>query len=115
MIVDTARDRRIYGMLLSHFYSQHTCLFSGNLSPALKLAAPYLIQLEHDDRKTRQFISHAWANSWGIFAEVRYADEVAKTPPWPATYRARCQRQSADVPILRSSRFEGLSADVHVR
>ena len=35
MIVDAARDRRIFGMLLDGFYSDHMCLFSGPLTPAL--------------------------------------------------------------------------------
>jgi hypothetical protein len=69
MIVDAARDRRIYGMLLSCFYSQHNCLFSGDLSPELEVVAPYLVQLEYDDQKTRQFICEAWGNSWGVFVK----------------------------------------------
>ena len=67
MIVDAARDPRIYSLLLSCFYSRHSCLFSGTLAPELQLAAPYLVQLEQDDEKTRLFIRQAWANSWGVF------------------------------------------------
>ncbi|MEP7381525.1 MAG: DUF4123 domain-containing protein [Gemmatimonadota bacterium] len=67
MIVDASRDRRIYGLLLECFYSQHTCLFAGNLAPELKLVAPYLVQLDHDYDKTRRFIGKAWGNSWGVF------------------------------------------------
>lgn len=67
MIVDAARDRRIYGLLLECFYSQHTCLFSGNIAPELQVVAPYLVQLNYDDPKTRRFIRRAWGNSWGVF------------------------------------------------
>jgi hypothetical protein len=66
MIVDGARDRRVYSSLI-HTYSEHTCLYAGNLSPALERAAPYLVQLEFDDRYTRELIQQAWGNSWGIF------------------------------------------------
>jgi hypothetical protein len=66
MIADAARDRRIFRMLLeSHF--DHSCLYSGPLPPALETAAPYLIQLEFEDRYTRRLIEHAWGNSWGVF------------------------------------------------
>jgi hypothetical protein len=67
MIVDAARDRRIYGLILEYFYSQHSCLFAGTLAPNLQVVAPYLIQLEYDDPKTRRFIMQAWGNSWGVF------------------------------------------------
>lgn len=66
MIVDAARDRRIFRMLLeSHF--DYSCLYSGTLPPALEIVAPYLIQLEFEDRYTRRLIEHAWGNSWGVF------------------------------------------------
>lgn len=67
MIVDAARDRRIYGLLLECFYFQHTCVFSGYFEPELKVVAPYLIQLEYDDAKARRFMRLAWGNSWGVF------------------------------------------------
>jgi len=67
MVVDAARDQRIFGLLLECFYSQHACLFDGNIPPELRVAAPYLVQLDYDDRKTRRFITYAWNNSWGVF------------------------------------------------
>ncbi len=67
MIADAARDRRIYGLLLDYFYSDHYCLFSGPLTQALQVTAPYLVQLEYDDRKTQTFLSRAFGNSWGVF------------------------------------------------
>jgi hypothetical protein len=67
MIVDAARDRRIFGLLLECFYSRHTCLFSGSLAPEMQMVAPYLVSLDYDDRKTWRFIGEAWGNSWGVF------------------------------------------------
>ncbi|HEY9228771.1 MAG TPA: DUF4123 domain-containing protein [Gemmatimonadaceae bacterium] len=67
MIVDAARDQRIYGLLLDCFYSERTCLFAGQLTPQLEMAAPYLIRLEFEGAKTRRFLSHAWGNEWGVF------------------------------------------------
>jgi hypothetical protein len=66
MLVDSARDPQIYGLLLECFYSDHTCLFSGELSPQLQLSAPYLVFLEYEDAKTRKFLSRAWGNNWGV-------------------------------------------------
>jgi hypothetical protein len=78
MIVDAARDQRIFGLLLECFYSQHTCLFDGSLPPALKVAAPYLVQLDYDDRKTRRFITQAWNNSWGVVLRCDTRPETLK-------------------------------------
>ena len=66
IILDAARDRRIFRMLLeSHF--DYSCLYSGTLPPALEIVAPYLVQLEFEDRYTRRLIEQAWGNSWGVF------------------------------------------------
>jgi hypothetical protein len=78
MIVDAARDQRIFGMLLDCFYSGHTCLFSGAIAPELKIAAPYLVQLEYDDEKTKRFISQAWGNSWGVFLRCSSRPETLR-------------------------------------
>lgn len=67
MVVDAARDPRIFGLLLECFYSQHFCLFSGPLAPQLEVAAPYLVQLDYDDPKTQRFLKQAFGNNWGIF------------------------------------------------
>jgi hypothetical protein len=67
MVVDAARDKQISALLCNYFFFEPTCLFSGKLTPELEEAAPYLIQLTYDDQKTRQFIHHAWGNSWASF------------------------------------------------
>jgi hypothetical protein len=66
MIVDAARDRRIFSLLLQ-CHLEYSCLYSGTLSPELKLADPYLVQLDYDYEDTRRLITQAWGRSWGIF------------------------------------------------
>lgn len=66
MIVDSARDPRIFGLLLGS-YLEYSCLYSGALPVSLETAAPYLVHLEYDDRRTQHFLEQAWGNSWGIF------------------------------------------------
>jgi hypothetical protein len=66
MIVDGARDRRIFGALLDS-YLTYECLYHGDIAPELEVVAPYLVQLEYDDRYSQQLIERAWGNSWGIF------------------------------------------------
>jgi Domain of unknown function (DUF4123) len=66
MILDGARDPRIFGML-ANSYLKYSCLYSGQIPSALKLAAPYLVPLQYDDRYTWRFIRNAWGNSWGVF------------------------------------------------
>jgi len=66
MIVDAARDLAVFRMLLE-CHLEYSCLYSGFLPPALEIAAPYLVQLEYQDRDTRRLLERAWGNSWGIF------------------------------------------------
>jgi hypothetical protein len=66
MIIDGARDRRIYP-LVSYSGLQNECLFAGSLSIPLQRNAPYLVQLEHDDRATIRMIEEGFGQSWGIF------------------------------------------------
>jgi hypothetical protein len=67
MIVDPARDRTIFGLLLECFYSSLSSLFALPLPPQLESVAPYLVPLDYDDKKTRKFLSNAWGNNWGVF------------------------------------------------
>jgi hypothetical protein len=66
MIVDGARDRRIFGVLLDSYLS-YSCLYHGDIAPELEIAAPYLVQLEYDDKYSQQLIERAWGKSWGVF------------------------------------------------
>jgi hypothetical protein len=66
MIVDGARDRRIFGMLMNS-YLNYSCLYSGAIPPELEIVAPHLVQLEYEERYSRRLIERAWGNSWGSF------------------------------------------------
>ena len=61
-----ARDERIYdavgGTLLPKY-----CLYSGDLPHLLQRTAPYLVQLEREDRFTRYLIDTGWGSSWATF------------------------------------------------
>jgi Domain of unknown function (DUF4123) len=65
-VLDSARDRRIYPAVID-CYLNKCCLYSGDLPSELQLTAPYLIELDRDDRFTRYIINQGWGNSWGIF------------------------------------------------
>lgn len=66
-ILDGAQDDRISYEVDSTF-CEHDCLYAGNLPVALQRAAPYLVQLERDDRLARWLIENGWGRSWGLFA-----------------------------------------------
>src|SRR5262249_59167017 len=66
MIIDAARDRRIFP-LLREFHLEYYCLYSGPLLSVLETVAPYLLHLDCDDKDTHYFLRHAWGNSWGVF------------------------------------------------
>jgi len=66
MILDGARTIEIFRMLLA-CHLEYACLYSGQLTPEMEMAAPYLVQLDHGYKDTHQFIQRAWGNSWGVF------------------------------------------------
>jgi hypothetical protein len=66
MILDGARTIEIFRMLLA-CHLEYASLYSGQLTPELEIAAPYLVQLDHGYRDTHQLIQQAWGNSWGVF------------------------------------------------
>jgi len=65
-VLDGARDKRVYSAVVG-CYTDNCCLYSGDLPSDLKLAAPYLVSLDPEDRTTRYILRHAWGNNWGIF------------------------------------------------
>jgi hypothetical protein len=75
MIVDSARDRKIFGLLLECFYSTHSSLFATPLPPQLEPVSPYLVPLDHDDKKTQKFLGNAWGNNWGVFLRCDTSQE----------------------------------------
>lgn len=65
-VVDGARDRRIFSNLVNS-YANSVCLYRGDLHPELEFAAPYLVQVDFDDRFTQSLIRDGWGQSWGVF------------------------------------------------
>ena len=65
MIADAARDQRILS-LLQGLHLEHYCLYAGAPAPEIRSVAPYLVQLDPDDRGVHEFLNHAWGNSWGV-------------------------------------------------
>jgi hypothetical protein len=66
MILDGARDEKIFSAV-DRTYQDKCCLYAGDLPWQLQMAAPYLVQLDKEDRFTRYFLDHGWGNSWGVF------------------------------------------------
>src|SRR5688572_19318069 len=66
MIIDTARDRKIYWDL-TNSHLDYTCLYTGDIPEELEAVAPHLVQLEYKDSSTRELIKRAWGKSWGVF------------------------------------------------
>lgn len=66
MVLDCSRDPRIYPAM-SYSGLRHECLFAGELSVPLQRTAPYLVQLDLDDRATIRVIDDGFGESWGVF------------------------------------------------
>lgn len=64
-IVDAAQDQKVYWTLTNSFL-QHCCLFAGKLPQALEMAAPYLVQLDPEDKLTT-FLAENMGRNLGIF------------------------------------------------
>jgi hypothetical protein len=75
MVVDCSRNPRIYPAL-TYSGLRHECLFAGQISVPLQRNAPYLVQLELDDRATIRLIDDSFGDSWGI---ILRADVGIKT------------------------------------
>jgi len=65
-ILDGARDERIFGAV-DGTRLQKACLYSGDLPWQMSMTAPYLVQLDREDRFTRYVVANGWGNSWGTF------------------------------------------------
>lgn len=68
-ILDGARDPEVYRTVLTS-YADRTCLYAGALPPQLEVAAPYLVQMEFDDRFARKVLDDGWGKSWGVFLKT---------------------------------------------
>lgn len=66
-ILDGARDPGVFRAILgSHNIS--SCLYAGDISDALEMCAPHLVQLDYEDsRLTRRLLESTWDQNWGVF------------------------------------------------
>jgi hypothetical protein len=64
-IVDTARDARLYGLVMRS--RERVCLFAGELQSPLERAAPYLVCSTPYDALFDAWRNHGWGRSWGIW------------------------------------------------
>lgn len=69
-VLDGARDDRIHRAVYDSRLD-YECLFAGEISYELALAAPYLIRLDARASFTRWLIEEGWGKSFGIFAWTR--------------------------------------------
>jgi hypothetical protein len=65
-MIDGARDVRIYEAVKGTLLPKD-CLYSGDLPWQLQMTAPYLVQLDREDRFTRYLIDNGWGNSWASY------------------------------------------------
>ena len=65
-VLDCARDEMVWSTLYASTMP-YECLYAGALHPKLERAAPYLVQLEFDDRQTIRLLNRSWGQNWGIF------------------------------------------------
>lgn len=65
VVVDAARDDRIYD-LLQELDDDARCLYRGRLPEPLARAAPYLVRLRRDSAFGRAFRREGWSHGWGI-------------------------------------------------
>lgn len=65
-ILDGARDERIW-IAVDGTRLPKDCLYSGDLPWQMQMTAPYLVQLDREDRFTRYILANGWGNSWGSF------------------------------------------------
>lgn len=68
VILDSARDERIYTKLLKSDI-EVVSLYRGDPEVELADVAPYLIKLQRKDPFTEWLLNNGWGQSWGIFLD----------------------------------------------
>lgn len=76
-ILDCARDRAIYRLLLESRL-EFLCLYSGKLPRELEMVAPHMVELLPGHRFTQRLLDEGWGRRWGIFVSV--GDPTALRP-----------------------------------
>lgn len=65
-ILDAARDREVLSLLRASRL-EFDCLYGINTHPRLVAAAPHLVHLGAESRRSAEIIERAWGRSWGVF------------------------------------------------
>jgi hypothetical protein len=65
-ILDGARDERIV-RAVDRSHQHKCCLFAGNISPQLKVVAPYMARFDHGEELSELVLENGWGNAWGVF------------------------------------------------
>jgi hypothetical protein len=68
MLLDAARDARIYGGLMEFSNLVHSrSLYQGDLGESLAHVSPYLLSLREDQPESRWFAEAGFGQNWGLF------------------------------------------------
>ncbi len=69
-LMDAAREPRVL-QAVAESGLDHECLFSGDLDPAMRAAAPYIVRLVHGSLSCERLIVESWGRQWGMFVSAR--------------------------------------------
>jgi hypothetical protein len=69
-VLDGARDPLVLGTV-EDAGVEHECLFSGQLDPALRRAAPHLVRLKPGSLLCERLIERGWGRAWGLYLAAR--------------------------------------------
>jgi hypothetical protein len=69
-LMDAAREPRVLQAVVESGLD-HECLFAGDLDPAMRAAAPYIVRLVHGSLACERLIVESWGRQWGIFVSAR--------------------------------------------
>ncbi|GAB7531560.1 hypothetical protein PS3A_39720 [Pseudomonas sp. 3A(2025)] len=68
-LLDGARDPDIVKRIHATGFTA-ACLYSGELTPRLTAAAPWLVQLKAQSPATLELLAQGWGQAWGIFIKT---------------------------------------------
>lgn len=69
-VLDGAANPRIIEAIERH-EPLSVCLYRGQMSPVIRAAAPWLVQLEPYTAFTEWLLAEGWGRAWGIFVQAR--------------------------------------------
>jgi hypothetical protein len=69
-LMDAAREPRVL-KAIAESGLDHECLLSGDLDPAIRAAAPYIVRMAHGSLGCERLILESWGRQWGMFVSAR--------------------------------------------